>query len=173
MTHPYSAALPIAYVALRILIVCNWLLGAAIVVLLFFMPHEQWLMTSLKLTPSPETTRFIWGMRAVAGLGLVGVPLNHFVLSRLLAIVKTVRHGRAFIADNAYRLLFIAWALLGLQLLSLVIGGIGRAINTTAHPIHLDAGFSPAGWLAVLLTFILARIFAEGTVMREDLDGTV
>jgi hypothetical protein len=29
------------------------------------------------------------------------------------------------------------------------------------------------GWLAVLLTFLLARVFAEGTLMREDLEGTV
>lgn len=38
---------------------------------------------------------------------------------------------------------------------------------------HLDAGFSINGWLAVLLTFLLARVFAEGTHMREDLEGTV
>ena len=39
--------------------------------------------------------------------------------------------------------------------------------------VHLDAGFSINGWLAVLLTFLLARVFAEGTLMREDLKGTV
>jgi hypothetical protein len=37
----------------------------------------------------------------------------------------------------------------------------------------LDAGFSINGWLAVLLTFLLARVFAEGALMRADLDGTV
>ena len=47
------------------------------------------------------------------------------------------------------------------------------AISTPAHPLHLDAGFSPGGWLAVILTFVLARVFAEGTLMREDLEGTV
>ncbi len=26
---------------------------------------------------------------------------------------------------------------------------------------------------AVLLTFLLARVFAEGTLMRDDLEGTV
>ena len=36
-----------------------------------------------------------------------------------------------------------------------------------------DAGFSVTGWLAVLLTFLLARVFAEGTLMRDDLEGTV
>ena len=29
------------------------------------------------------------------------------------------------------------------------------------------------GWLAVLLAFLQARVFAEGTRMREDLEGTV
>ena len=55
----------------------------------------------------------------------------------------------------------------------MVIGGIARAISTPQHPLHLNAGFSAAGWLAVILTFVLARVFAEGTHMREDLEGTV
>jgi hypothetical protein len=63
--------------------------------------------------------------------------------------------------------------LLALQLLSITIGAIGKAISTPMHPVHLDAGFSINGWLAVLLTFLLARVFAEGTLMREDLRGTV
>ena len=67
----------------------------------------------------------------------------------------------------------IAWALLALQLLSLVIGAIAKAVSSPAHPLKLDAGFSISGWLAVLLTFLLARVFAEGTRMREDLEGTV
>ena len=44
---------------------------------------------------------------------------------------------------------------------------------TGAGILDLDAGFSINGWLAVLLTFLLARVFAEGTLMREDLEGTV
>ncbi|HEX3231559.1 MAG TPA: hypothetical protein VHQ95_21450, partial [Pyrinomonadaceae bacterium] len=67
----------------------------------------------------------------------------------------------------------IAWTLLALQLLSLVIGAIAKSVSTPAHPVHLDAGFSINGWLAVLLTFLLARVFAEGTHMRDDLEGTV
>ncbi|MEO7864334.1 MAG: hypothetical protein ABIR63_00465 [Sphingomicrobium sp.] len=58
-------------------------------------------------------------------------------------------------------------------MISLAVGLIGKAISTPAHTLHLDAGFSPGGWLAVLLTFVLARVFAEGTLMREDLEGTV
>jgi hypothetical protein len=45
-----SAALPIAHVVLRILIVVNWLGGASILALLLVMPNEQWIMTALLLT---------------------------------------------------------------------------------------------------------------------------
>jgi DUF2975 family protein len=174
MSKPASStALPIAYVALRILIVLNWLMAAAIVALLVALPNKQWIMAAFKLSPSPDTDLLIMGLRAVAVLGLVTIPLNYVVLKRLLAIVETVRAGDPFVAANASRLQAIAWTLLALQLLSLVIGAIAKAVSSPAHPVHLDAGFSINGWLAVLLTFLLARVFAEGTRMREDLEGTV
>jgi len=168
-----SAALPIAYVVLRVLIVVNWLMGAAILALLVVMPNRQWIMAAFKISPSPDAEQLIMGLRAVAALGLVGVPLHYVVLKRLLAIVQAVRAGEAFAAANAYRWQAIAWALLALQVLSLVIGAIAKSVSTPAHPVHLGAGFSISGWLAVILTFLLARVFAEGTLMREDLEGTV
>jgi DUF2975 family protein len=168
-----SAALPIARAVLRILIVLNWLMGAAILALLVVIPNEQWIMSAFKISPSPDAERLVMGLRAVAVLGLAAIPLSYVVLKRLLAIVETVRGGDPFVAANAPRLQAIAWALFALQLLSLVIGAVGEAISTPAHPVDLDAGFSINGWLAVLFTFLLARVFAEGTRMREDLDGTV
>jgi hypothetical protein len=176
MPNPASsptAALPVAHVVLRILIVANWLSGAAILALLLVMPNQQWIMSAFKLSPSPEAERLVMGLRAIAVLGLVAIPFNHAVLKRLLAIVETVRGGDPFVAANASRLQAIAWALLAVQILSLVIGAIADAVSTPAHPVKLDAGFSISGWLAVLLTFLLARVFAEGTRMREDLEGTV
>lgn len=168
-----SAALPIVYVMLRILIVLNWMMAAAILVLLVVMPNQQWIMSAFKLSPSPEAERLVMGLRAIAVLGLAAVPLHYVVLKRLLAIVETVRAGDPFVAANASRLQTIAWALLALQLFSLVIGAIAKAVSTPEHPLRLDAGFSINGWLAVLLTFLLARVFAEGALMRQDLEGTV
>lgn len=168
-----SAALPIAHVLLRVLVVLNWLGGAAILVLLVAMPTERWIMSALELRPGPDADRVILGLHAIATIGLVTIPLNHLVLRRLLAIVDTVRAGDPFVAMNASRLQAIAWALLVLQLLGMVIGGIADAVSTPAHPVDVDAGFSMSGWLAVLLTFLLARVFAEGARMREDLEGTV
>lgn len=173
MQSTSSPALPVAHVVLRIVIILNWLMGAAILALLVAMPNEQWIMSAFKLSPSPDAERLVMGLRAVAVLGLVVVPLNYLVLKTLLAIVKTVRTGDPFVAANAHRLQMIAWTLLALQLLSIIIGAIGKSVSTPAHPVHLDAGFSINGWLAVLLTFLLARVFAEGTHMREDLEGTV
>ncbi len=175
MSNPISssAALPVTYVVLRILIILNWLGGAAILALLVIMPNEQWIMSAFKLSPSPEAERLVMGLRAIAVLGLVAIPINYLVLKRLLAIVETVRGGDPFVAANAARLQAIAWALLALQVLSLVIGAIAKAVSTPAHPLHINAGFSINGWLAVLLTFLLARVFAEGALMREDLEGTV
>ena len=172
-TTSSSAALPIAFGVLRILIIANWAMGVAILALLLASPNERWIMEAFKLSPSPDAERLVTGLRAVALLGLVTIPLNYSILSRLLAIVNTVRVGNPFVAANASRLQAIAWVLLALQLLSIVIGAIGNAVSTTEHPVHLDAGFSINAWLAVLLTFLLARVFAEGTRMREDLEGTV
>ena len=168
-----SAALPIAHVVLRILIILTWVMGAAILALLVALPNERWIMSAFKLTPGPDADRLVLGLRAVAVLGLASVPLNYGILKRLLAMVETVRAGDPFVAANAARLQAIAWSLLAVQILSMVIGGIGKAVSTPAHPVNLDAGFSINGWLAVLLTFLLARVFAEGALMRDDLAGTV
>jgi hypothetical protein len=170
---PSSPALPIAYVMLRILIIANWLMGGVILTLLLALPNERWIMSAFHLSPSPDASRLVMGFRAVAVLGLAAIPLHYVVLKRLLAIIETVREGDPFVASNAQRLQTIAKALLALQLVSIAIGAIGKAVSTPAHPVDLDAGFSISGWLAVLLTFLLARVFAEGTLMRDDLQGTV
>jgi len=168
-----SAALPLAHALLRILIVANWLFGAAILALLIVVPNRQWIMSEFGLSPSPDADQLVKGLRLIAVIGLVTIPLNYTALKRLLAIVRTVRQGDPFVPANASHLHAIAWTLFTLQIISLIIDSIARAISTPAHPLHLDAGFSVTGWLAVLLTFLLARVFAEGTRMRDDLEGTV
>ena len=173
MSRSYSAALPIAYVVLRLLVIFNWLVGLAILALIVVMPNQQWIMSAFDLAPSPEADRLIMGLRAIALIGLATIPVNYVILRQLLAMVDTVRVGDPFVAANARRLQTIAWALLALQLLGIVIWAITAAISTPERPVDIDAGFSINGWLAVLLTFVLARVFAEGTVMREELEGTV
>src|SRR5262245_23754086 len=118
-SKPLNAALPIAHAMLRIFIVVNWLWGAGILVLLAVSTNEPWIISAFKITPSPDTGRLLMGLRAVAVVGLIAVPLSYAILKRLLAIVETVREGDPFVFTNALRLRAIAWALLALQLLSL------------------------------------------------------
>jgi len=169
-----SSALPIAYVSLRILTVLNWLYGAAILGLVAFtFVNEAWFMKAIDIPTGTGARPIMTGLRAIALLGVAAVPLNHMVLNRLRRMVETVGRGDPFVAANAYRLHAIGWVLVALNLLSMVIGGIGKSISSKEFPLHLDAGFSVNGWLCVVFTFILARVFAEGTLMREDLEGTV
>ena len=173
MSRILSSSLPLARFVLQALIVLNILAGIAILALLFIVPNREWIIAALKLKDYPNAEQVIWGLRAVAALGLVSIAFNHLILKRLLAVVDTVRDGDPFLAENAYRLQAIAWFLLVLQLLSLAIAAIGRFISSPGHEVQLEAGFSLAGWLSVLLMFVLARVFAEGAVMRRDLQGTI
>lgn len=170
---PAAAALPIAHVTLRALRVVNGFYGAAMLTLLLAMPTRRWIIEALDLSPSPEAERLIFGLHAIAVLSLAAIPLNDLVLRRLLAIVASVRTGDPFVPTNAGRLRTIAWTLLALQGLSLFAGAIVSSVAMPAHPLNLNAGFSIPGWLAVLLTFLLARVFAVGAMLRADLDGTV
>jgi len=174
MSRSPSPVLPVAHAGLRILIVLNWVYGAVVLAILVGMlAAEQWTLTALGVPAAAQTGALVMGMRAIAALGLAGVPLNLALLRRLVALVETVRSGDPFVTANADRLQVIAWLLFGEQILSVVIGLIGEAVSTPGHALHLDAGFSPSGWLAVILTFVLARVFAEGARMRQDLEGTV
>src|SRR5574341_260667 len=97
----HSAALPLTWVALHILLVLNWLYGVAVLALLIWsITHEQWTFTALGVPLSPETRPLVIGMRVIAALGLVAIPLNYAILKRLLAMVETVRKGDPFVAAN-------------------------------------------------------------------------
>ena len=170
---PVPAALTVSHLILRLLVILNWLYGAVIFAIFVGMfVADRWTMTALGIPPTAASEALILGMRLIPALGLVGVPMNFIVLSRLLAMVNTVRTGDPFVAKNAARLQAIAFAVLGQQLLQLTISAIARSVSTPAHPLRISE-FSTGGWLAVVLLFVLARVFAEGTHMRDELAGTV
>src|SRR5439155_11140592 len=111
MTH--STALRATWVTLRILIVLNWIFGALIFALLAIsFQAKEWTWRALGLGAVAGHEGVVAGMRAVMVIGIVGIPIAHVVLSRLLTIVESVRTGEPFTVDNAGRLRTIAWALL-------------------------------------------------------------
>ena len=174
MPLPYENALQASRRVLRALVVINVVYGLAILILLAgSFVAEDALMGALGVRPAADREVMVRGMRLVALIGILAVPLTHLILKRLLSIVETVRAGDPFIVENARRLQTIATTLLGIQLLHLVIGAIAARTRSEVQQLDIDWSFSITPWIAVLLLFVLARVFEHGARMRADLEGTV
>lgn len=159
---------------LRVLIGLNQLMGVGILALLVAtLVAEGPVMEALGVPAPDRNAKFVLGMRMIMVLGIAAVPIAHVVLTRLLTIVHTVGDGDPFVMENAGRLQRIAWAVLGLELLHLCVVAVAAGISTDQTPLDIGGGFSVTRWLAVLLLFVLARVFEQGARMREDLAGTV
>ena len=133
------------------------------------------LWRALQMLPFPEGHRdeIVLGLRAIMLVGVAAALVVDRVLRLLRAIVDTVRAGDPFLVVNARRLETIAWWVLAGEGLRLLIGAIALATTSSMPALDLDLGFSVTPWLAVLLLFVLARVFAQGARMRSDLEGTV
>lgn len=174
MASSTAGPLRLAQRFLRGLIVLNWVYGLGILALLvasFLAPAL--FATALGLQLAEGVGTMISGGRLIMGLGLVSVPINYAVLSRLLAIVGTVHGGDPFVFGNARRLRWIAWAVLSLEVIHLAVGFVAASSGSAAQPLDIKWTFSFTPWLAVLLLFVLAQVFDHGARMRADLEGTV
>jgi hypothetical protein len=170
MTRTSTRALAVARPVIRGLIVLNALYALAIAGLLVFSFFiDGWPQRPLGVEMVTAHPYVGHGLRAIVVVGLVGAAIVHTILRRLQAIVETVRVGDPFIFENARRLELIAWSVAAIEGLRLIVAAIAAAVW---EPGKFDA-FSFAPWLAVLLLFVLAGVFAHGARMRADLEGTV
>jgi hypothetical protein len=148
--------------------------GAAVLVLLIAsLIAPDLVFRALGVREGAGWDRLIAAGRAVMVVGIAGAVVAHVILTQLLAVVETVREGDPFIARNAARLETIAWWVLGAELLHLLVGALGKFGSAGGQPLDLHWSFSFTPWIAVLLLFVLARVFERGARMREDLEGTV
>ena len=174
MTPPYPDALSLSRRVLHVLIALNLVAGVLILALFVMsLVAPSWLTTALGGRLSDGGAAILLGMRGIMLIGIAAVPLTHVVLSRLLAIVDTVRAGDPFVVENAARLQRIAWSVLGLTLLNVAVMSIATSISSPSFPIDIKWRFDVSRWVTVLLLFVLARVFEHGTRMRDDLEGTV
>jgi hypothetical protein len=161
-----AAARPVI-IGLTLLNALYALLLAALLTFSFFI--EGWPQRPLGFDLIHAHPNAGFGVRMIVVVGLAGAAIVHTILRRLLAIVDTVRVGDPFILENAQRLTAIAWSVAALEGLRLIVAAIAAAVW---EPGKVEA-FSFAPWLAVLLLFVLAGVFAQGERMRADLEGTV
>ncbi|HZF95509.1 MAG TPA: DUF2975 domain-containing protein [Allosphingosinicella sp.] len=106
-------------------------------------------------------------------LGLTALGLIGSSVQSLLGMIGSVERGDTFDGSNADRLKNIAGNLLGLQLLGWIAALAGSPIGGDINGFDIGLKLSPGGIAVVLLLFILARVFRQGTMMRDDLAGTV
>ena len=113
---------------------------------------------------------------AVGG-GLICMIFVLLAVRATAGIVDTAIAGDPFVGENAERLKRIGWCLLGV----LVVEFLSMMVLAAIVPDNLPEGVNigggsepdPVGLLAVLLVFVLARIFKHGAQMRDELEGTV
>jgi hypothetical protein len=112
-------------------------------------------------------------MRLVLMLTVPVAIAAHLIFRRLSLLLDTVRAGDPFVAIIGRRLREIAYAMLVIQLCDLLFGAAGTLADAAAGERLF--GWSPGltGWVAVLLAFVLARVFQDGAKMRDDLRLTV
>lgn len=167
-------ALSLSRRVLRGLVVANVIYGLGILgMLVASFVSEGPFFTAIGVKQAEGMDRMVRGMRWIMVLGVAAVPIGQIILARLLAIVDTVRAGEPFVVQNAARLKTIAWCVLGLEGLHLVIGAVAASSASSLQPLDIDWNFSVTRWIAVLLLFVLARVFDQGARMRADLEGTV
>ena len=173
MSPSSPGALAISRRVLSTLVILNVLYGLAILALLVAsLIAAEPLFRALGVKAA-LTGALIGGMRMIMVVGILSAPISHVILTRLLAMVDTVRGGDPFVVGNADRLQLIAWCVLVLELLHLAVGAIAAGVASSGQPLDIGWSFSLTPWIAVLLLFVLARVFDHGARMRADLEGTI
>ena len=163
-----------AHIVLGILNALNWAVGMVIVLLFGFLaiaPAALPEQLAGEFTPAEigALVRWLWTCCIVT---LATVPLAHVIFTRLRAMIRDAEAGEVFSLPSVARLRTVAVCLLGISVADLVFGLASVEVSKETGEY---LGWSPSLsiWLVSGLLFVLARIFAEGVAMREDLEGTV
>lgn len=168
-----SATLGLSRTLLRILRGLNLFTGVVLVIMFVasfvFEPAFRAFFT--KPPAHGDTALLIPLLRVWMLLAVPVIAIVHRLLSRLLDMIETVRAGDPFVPENAARMKTIAWCVLGTQLFDLACGVMAAAMNSAGS--NIPWSFSLTGWVAVVLLFVLARVFEEGTRIRADLEAMI
>ena len=167
LTHSAQFVVRLTWIANRLflLAVISGLAASLVFGAQFASLVGQWL-------PVTDIESAMMGMRLLMLLGIAMAVATDRLLATLADIIVTASAGDPFIAANAHRLQKIGWCLLALQLCEIpgiLIGRYFPAMGSAAP----DGDISIGGWISVLMVFVLARVFAAGSAMRDDLEGTV
>ena len=173
MSQSYAAVLGVSRMLLKIGRVLNLLTGALLVAcfLASFAFEPQFQDFFSKQPGRIDAGMLVPILRLWMLITAPVIAAVHVMLSRLLAMVATVRAGDPFVPENGARMKTIAWCMLGIQLFDLACGAMAAAMNEAGS--NIDWSPSLSGWVAVALLFVLARVFEEGARIRADLEAMI
>jgi len=126
--------------------------------------------------PGADPAMVTGAIVVILSLTLGLLVLVFLALNLLRQIIDTVGDGDPFVPANARRLSTMAWLVLAIQVVTVPLGGLAVWLSHFSdghHDVHVDGGISGNGLLLMLVLFILARVFRQGTAMRAELEGTV
>ncbi len=132
----------------------------------------QFAQLLLSQTPAADVRSEATGLRLLMLLGIAMAVATDRLFTALAHMIASAGAGDSFSAANTRNLQTIGWSLLVLQLLDLPGALLDRFFPSLGSAAP-DVTFSPGGWIAVLMVFVLCRVFAAGAAMRDDLEGTV
>jgi len=149
-----------------------FLVAVALGLLLSWLFSAQFAALLIPENPGIDVREDMVGLRWLMLIGIAMSVAADRLFVALVQIIASARAGDPFISANARRLRAIGWALFALQLID-----IPSALLERFFP-RLGSGapnfpFSPGGSLAVIMVFVLSRVFAVGSAMRDELEGTV
>jgi hypothetical protein len=93
-----------------------------------------------------------------------------WIINRLRRILLSVNQGDAFEFANVKRLQAVGLGLIGIQLTALLLVFVApQSIGQSPSDYDFDLG----SWLGILVVFILAEVFRQGSAMRDEQMTTV
>lgn len=115
----------------------------------------------------------IWALAVLPALTAVIALLGFYFMRHLYRLIGTVGEGDPFVPANAERLSAMGWISVAVHVVAIPTSVIAKWTQSVTHGLHFELDLPLAGLFLALVLFILARVFREGTRMREDLEGTV
>ena len=153
----FNVFVTIGAVAVGVLLVASMIIGV------------DWMEPLRDGAADPDGNYELTGRLTLLG-GFLACGLTWWVINRLRRILLSVNQGDAFEFANVKRLQAVGFGLLGIQLTSLMLSIVApQAIGQSASDYDFDLG----SWLGILVVFILAEVFRQGSAMRDEQLTTV
>ena len=128
-----------------------------------------------ELASNAVPSEALWALVLVVLLVAVITALGFLFFRHMHRMVGTVGQGDPFIPDNARRLNAMGWIVVAVQGLCIPLVAVLRWLERMTEKIHsgADSSLDLEAILLALILFILARVFREGTRLRDEVEGTV